>query len=132
MRKKRFVRYAFFVYCGAGMLTLAAQDNVRSGDTGKKEGGIEIFTQNGPDSKQSINVVPIELRHGFHLFQAKCAQCHSLDRTLQKSNLSVDEWGDVVYRMQDMASSHMTPSQSAAIAKYLVWNDGFQQKAGRP
>jgi len=101
------------------------------GNTADKTAGAGIFTQNAPDPKQNIAVVPKELQPGFHLFRAKCAECHSLSRTLQKSSLSSDEWSDIVYRMQDMPSSHMKPVQSAAIAKYLVWNDQFQQKAGK-
>jgi mono/diheme cytochrome c family protein len=132
MRTTRLIRYAFLALCGPGALMLSAQNNAGTGKAEQKGDSIEIFTQNRPDPRQNIALVPVEFQHGFRLFQAKCAQCHQLDRTLRKSNLSQDEWGDIVYRMQDMASSHMNPAQSDAITKYLVWNDIFQQKTGRP
>lgn len=126
MRQKRLAGYVSLLLVLQGTSVFAGQ-----GNAGGKTVDAGIFTQNAPDPKQNIAVVPKELQRGFHLFHAKCAECHSLSRSLQKSSLSSEEWSDIVYRMQDMPSSHMKPVQSEAIAKYLVWNDQFQQKAGK-
>jgi hypothetical protein len=133
MRKIRLTGYALLLAAISltGVLPLSGQ-SAASEIAGQKTGVAVLFVENARDPKQNIAVVPREFQPGYHLFQYKCAECHSLNRSLRKTNLSTDEWGDIVFRMQDMASSHLKQPQSEAISRYLVWNDQFQQKAGKP
>jgi mono/diheme cytochrome c family protein len=121
---------AFCLVLSAGVVTLPVVYAQSNGN--EPEAGERIYTQNAPDKLPKADRLPADLHSGYHLTQAKCAECHTLKRTFDKTNLSQDEWADIVYRMQDMASSHLDTQQSEAILKYLVWNDQHQQKAGKP
>lgn len=81
------------------------------------------YSQNAPEFSVSLASMPADVQPGYRLFRSKCGECHSLNRLLTKTDLSADEWGDIVYRMQDMASSHTSEAQSRIILKFVEWND---------
>ncbi|HXN46937.1 MAG TPA: cytochrome c [Bryobacteraceae bacterium] len=88
----------------------------------------EPYIQNERGSKPVTDGLPAELGQGHRLYVAKCASCHTLSRSLKKTDLSAEEWGDIVDRMRNMAASHMNDAQAKAILGYLVWEDEQRQK----
>jgi Ca2+-binding EF-hand superfamily protein len=62
---------------------------------------------------------------GYRLFRSKCGQCHSLNQSATKSEASVHDWTNMVFRMQDMPSSHMSETQSKAIVTFVVWQADY-------
>lgn len=88
----------------------------------------EPYLQNERASKPVPNGLPAELGQGHRLYVAKCAACHSLGRSMRKSDLSAEEWADIVDRMRNRAASHMSDAQAKAILDYLVWDGQQRQK----
>ncbi len=88
----------------------------------------EPYGQNARSLKPVTDGLPSELHGGHRLYVAKCAACHSLTRSLQKADLSAEEWGDIVDRMRNRPASHLNDTQARAIVAYLVWNDQQRQK----
>jgi hypothetical protein len=88
----------------------------------------EPYTQNQRARTIAPAGLPADLTHAYSFFKSKCGTCHLLNRNLKKSNLSADEWSDIVYRMKDMASSHMNEGQAKDIARYLRWEDQHRKK----
>jgi len=88
----------------------------------------EPYVQNERVAKPVPNGLPAELDQGHRLYVAKCATCHTLSRSMQKSDLSAEEWSDIVDRMRNRAASHMNDAQAKAIVAYLVWDDQQRQK----
>ncbi len=87
----------------------------------------EPYLQNERAEKPVPQGMPAGLGEGHRLYVAKCAACHSLGRSMQKSDLSQQEWADIVDRMRNRAASHMNDVQAKAILDYLVW-DGQQRQ----
>lgn len=52
-------------------------------------------------------------------FEAKCADCHGIDRPLGKSKSAAD-WLATVQRMAGKKSGHLTDAEVASIAAYLA------------
>ena len=90
----------------------------------------EPYVQNERAAKPVPNGLPAELDQGHRLYVAKCAACHTLSRSMQKSDLSAEEWADIVDRMRNRAASHLNDAQAKAIVAYLVWDDQQRQKKG--
>lgn len=88
----------------------------------------EPYSQNQHDVASPPSGLPVDLAHAYSLYKSKCGTCHLLDRNLKKSKLSSDEWSDIVYRMKDMASSHMNEEQAKDITRYLLWEDQHRKK----
>ena len=91
----------------------------------------EPYSQNQRDAARAPAGMPTHLEHGYELYRSKCGSCHSLARAQKKSNLSSDEWGDIVYRMRDMASSHINEAQAKAILDVVVWDDQHRTAANK-
>jgi len=90
----------------------------------------EPYSQNERSATAAATGLPAELDQGHRLFVAKCGGCHTLGRIVKKSDLSAEEWGDIVDRMRNMAASHMNDAQAKAILGYLVWDDQQRKKKG--
>jgi len=88
-------------------------------------------TPNAPEFIVDTAGMPIDVAQGYGLFRAKCGQCHSRNRVLTKTDLSPDEWADIVFRMQDMASSHLSSAQSKTILNFVIWNDQRSKTKGK-
>lgn len=88
----------------------------------------EPYLQNERASKPVPQGLPAEFDQGHRLYVAKCAACHTLSRSMQKSDLSAEEWADIVDRMRNRAASHLNDAQAKAIVDYLVWDDQQRQK----
>jgi mono/diheme cytochrome c family protein len=88
----------------------------------------EPYLQNERASKPVPASLPPELGQGRRLYVAKCAACHTLSRSMNKSDLSPQEWSDIVDRMRNRAASHLNDAQAKAIVAYLVWDDQQRQK----
>jgi mono/diheme cytochrome c family protein len=88
----------------------------------------EPYGQNERSPKPVANGLPAELSHGHKLYVAKCATCHTLSRSMKKSDLSAEEWSDIVDRMRNRPASHLNDAQAKAILAYLVWDGEQRQK----
>jgi len=87
-------------------------------------------TPNAAEFKLDSTNIPSNVREGYSLFRAKCGECHSRNRILTKTDLSPDEWIDIVFRMQAMASSHLNLAQSKTILNFVIWNDQRAKRKG--
>ena len=85
------------------------------------------YSQNERDHRPPRSERPDQLAQAYRLYEAKCGSCHSLNRASRKANLSKDEWTDIVYRMRDMASSHISDAQAKSILDVVVWEDQHSQ-----
>lgn len=103
----------------AGALAIHAQDDPAAKEHASSHG----YHENAKEFRLDRSAIPAQARPGYRLFQSKCAECHSLNRLRAKSDLSPDEWGDILYRMQDMVSSHLNTEQTKAILSFVVWDD---------
>jgi mono/diheme cytochrome c family protein len=88
----------------------------------------EQYEQNQNSPRPAPSDLAAEHAQGHRLYVAKCAMCHTLGRVMKKSDLSAEEWGDIVERMRNMAASHMNDAQAKAILDYLVWDDQQRNK----
>jgi len=88
----------------------------------------EKYTQNERDTIVAATPMPVDVEHGYRLFRAKCASCHTLNRLTAKTGLSATEWEDIVVRMRDMASSHTNEEQATAILRFVIWNDRHRKE----
>jgi len=90
----------------------------------------ESYSQNERSAKPATAGLPAQFDLGHRLFVTRCGTCHTLGRTMEKADLSSQEWGDIVDRMRSMASSHISDAQAKAILDYLIWDD--QQRNKKP
>jgi mono/diheme cytochrome c family protein len=81
----------------------------------------QAYNQDAPDLPASTEGMTAKVHDGHRLFRAKCGTCHTLDRQASKSESSPQDWTNMVNRMRDMPSSHMTDAQATIIANYIVW-----------
>ncbi len=84
------------------------------------------FTQDhGNRILVNATTFPSEIRNGYGLFNAKCNECHGLDRSL-KLRMSAGQWTAIVKQMQAMASAKFSDAQSEAIVDFLSYYDARQ------
>lgn len=62
---------------------------------------------------------PFDLEAAKASFEAKCAQCHVLDRTLQK-NKDKAGWEKTVARMKGYVGDKWTEAEATTIVEYLT------------
>ncbi len=55
---------------------------------------------------------------GKELFEAKCKQCHSLDR-IHEAHLDKDKARDIIERMRQKPGANISPDDTAVIYRYL-------------
>jgi len=116
-------RWSLAALVGIGAATLTSAQSSQSGSA--------TYSHNAPEFKVDTSNAPADVQEGYRLFRAKCGECHSPNRLLTKTNLSPDEWADIVFRMQDMASSHTSEGQSKAILNFVIWNDQRAKRKGQ-
>lgn len=131
MATQRIAKFILTLSLGCALVPVSVAQTDTAPSVGSLHKELDWFAQNRRDPHMAVATLPQEYQSGARLFTQKCSACHSLGRSLEKSNLSADEWGDIVYRMQDMASSHLHSSQSDAVIKFLFWNDQQQRKGGK-
>ncbi len=86
------------------------------------------YDQNQRSTQPGAGGVPAQFHQARRLYVTKCAMCHTLSRSMNKTDLSSQEWEDIVDRMRNRAASHMSDSEAKAILGYLVWNGEQRQK----
>jgi cytochrome c2 len=86
------------------------------------------YNQDAHERLPDTATMPADVKAGYKMFRSKCAECHSLNDRFSVAGSSAQDWTDIVYRMQDMASSHMNESQSKAIIKFLIWDADFSDE----
>ena len=86
------------------------------------------YDQDAPEQALSTTDMTAGVRGGYRLFRAKCGQCHSLNQQPTKAESSVQDWTNMVYRMGDMPSAHMSDSQAKAIVKFVVWEAEYSNE----
>jgi cytochrome c5 len=127
--RHRSIRLSAFVALVGATLWIGSGSVLRAQDDAGPRPA-EPYLQNERASKPVPNGLPAELDLGHKLYVSKCAACHSLSRSMKKSDLSAEEWSDIVDRMRNRAASHMNDAQAKAIVDYLVWDDQQRQKKG--
>jgi Ca2+-binding EF-hand superfamily protein len=85
----------------------------------------QAYTQDAVEQVASTAEMSAEVKDGYRLFRAKCGYCHSLNQRPTKSESSVQDWTNMVFRMRDMPSSHMSEPQAKAILKFVIWEADF-------
>lgn len=85
----------------------------------------QAYDQDAPEPALSTANMSAGVLDGYRLFRSKCGQCHSLNQSATKSEASVHDWTNMVFRMQDMPSSHMSETQSKAIVTFVVWQADY-------
>jgi len=110
MRRPHILRLVFSVLV-VGLVGLAGSRLAHAQFTQNKSATIKI------DSFK----FPPQIQKGYHLFQAKCNECHGLDRSL-KMSFSQSAWSLEVRRMHAMASSQFNSAQAEQIIAFLNYN----------
>ncbi|HEX4808353.1 MAG TPA: hypothetical protein VH325_05460 [Bryobacteraceae bacterium] len=136
-----YIRYrwskAFFLAIPGALLLIVNPLSVRGQTASDQQGATsppsghavsKPYEEDKPEFKVSAAGMPPDVRQGYRLFREKCGGCHSLNRLRAKPDQSADEWADVIYRMQDMASSHMNNAESKAILRFAIWDDQARAK----
>lgn len=92
--------------------------------------GPSTYNHNASEFQLDTRNMPADVQGGYRLFRTKCGECHSRNRLLGKSDMSREEWTDIVFRMRDMASSHIDTKQAKAILDFVIWNDQQSKRNG--
>jgi len=85
----------------------------------------QAYDQDAPELAVDTAQMSAEVRQGYRLFREKCGSCHSLNQKPKKSESSAQDWTNMVYRMRDMPSSHMSDAQSKAIIPFVIWKADY-------
>ena len=78
------------------------------------------FAQKRDTIKIDSSGFPADIKKGYRLFGAKCAECHGLDTSLQPTK-SASQWPVEVKRMQAMPSAQFNDAQAKAIIDFLLY-----------
>lgn len=107
-----------------GQLAQKSGDNFDS----SKPCPAQAYDQDAQELALSTAAMPTDVRQGYRLFREKCGTCHSLNQKPTKSESSAQDWTNMVYRMRDMPSSHMSDAQSKTIIAFEIWNADYSNE----
>ena len=106
---------------------LRGQTAQKSGDNtdSAKPCPAQAYDQDAAGLALNTTAMSADVRQGYRLFREKCGTCHSLNQKPTKSESSAQDWTNMVYRMRDMPSSHMSDAQSKAIVTFVIWSADY-------
>ena len=80
------------------------------------------FMQNRETVRVNTSGYPPDIKKDYRVFETKCGECHTLDKSL-KPSLPAVQWATEVKRMQAMASSHISDKDVQRILDFLNYDE---------
>ena len=88
------------------------------------------FAQKRDTIKLDSSGFPADIKKGYRLFGAKCAECHGLDTSLLPP-MSASQWPVEVKRMQAMPSAQFNDVQAKAIIDFLLYYEANRKSLNK-
>jgi len=110
-----------------GVLALRAQTPQipKSSVSNQKPCPAQAYDQDAPEPAIVTTSMSADVREGYRQFRAKCGLCHSLNQQAAKSESTPQDWTNMVFRMRDMPSSHMSETEAKAIVTFVIWEADY-------
>ncbi len=89
------------------------------------------FKPRGATESVNPSSYPADIQKDYRTFANKCSECHGLAPSLKQSR-SAEGWADEVYRMQAMASSHISNKDAQAILAFLSYKEAHRKPQAKP